>query len=178
MDFRAALLDRDGVINVDYGHVGTADRFKFCEGVFEAMRLLKSHGCKIFVVTNQTGIAKGLYSYNDYWILERFITSSLLDEGISIDGVYHCPHHPEGMIPELSISCMCRKPHPGMILQCLSDNGLRADECFLVGDKTSDIIAARSAGVSKTILLTTQRELSEITAVNLFEAVTLICGQN
>lgn len=178
MDYRAALLDRDGVINVDYGHVGTINRFKFCEGVFDAFRILKNKGCRIFVITNQAGIAKGLFSYNDYWRLEKHIADSLLREGVTVDGFYHCPHHPDGVIPELSITCECRKPQPGMIINCLSDNKLDAKDCFLVGDKMSDIKAANSAGISKRILLSKHLKLSETTASNLLEAVNLVFDQN
>ena len=147
---RAVFLDRDGVINVDYGYVGTKERFVFVEGIFESLRQLSERGFKLIIVTNQSGIARGLYSSEDFARLTDYMLARLQEEGVMINGVYHCPHHPDD-------GCSCRKPAPGMILQAAKEHDIDLASSWLVGDKMSDIEAARNAGIPNTILLNDKR---------------------
>jgi D-glycero-D-manno-heptose 1,7-bisphosphate phosphatase len=139
---KALFIDRDGVINVDKGHVFLIEDFEFSEGVFDLCRKYFNTGYLIIVVTNQAGIAKGLYAEEDFINLTDWMIGQFKDNGISITKVYYCPHH-----LEISGPCMCRKPEPGMLLQAVKEFDLEISECILIGDKESDLEAGRRAGI-------------------------------
>ena len=150
---RALFLDRDGIINTDFGYVHTPERTEWLQGIFDLCRKAQSLGFVVVVVTNQAGIARGYYSqaqFEDYtrWMLEQF-----RQRGVDILAVYHCPHHPEYGIGPLKIECDCRKPAPGMILRAAGEHGLDLAGSALLGDKVSDIQAAASARVGLRMLL-------------------------
>ena len=144
---KAAFLDRDGVINLDSGYVHHWDDFVFTLGAIAAMRDLQTAGFMLIVVTNQAGIARGYYSTEQYETLTAQMLGHLEREGVRITAVYHCPHHPVGSVPALSIACQCRKPAPGMLLTAAREHGLSLANSILIGDKPSDIGAAQAAGV-------------------------------
>lgn len=150
---KAVFLDRDGVINLDRAYVHSWDDFEFVPGAVDAMRRLKAAGFALVVVTNQSGLARGKYTEAQYQALTERMRAALAEAGAGVDAVYHCPHHPSGQVPELARACDCRKPEPGMILQAVKDLGLSLADSFLVGDKPSDIQAARAAGVAKAYLV-------------------------
>jgi D-glycero-D-manno-heptose 1,7-bisphosphate phosphatase len=151
---RAVFLDRDGTINVDHGYVFRAGEFEFIPGAPEAIRRLKDAGFLVIVVTNQAGIARGLYSEADVHELHRHLDRELARHETSIDAYYYCPHHPEKGTPPYRRDCACRKPFPGMLLQAAADFPLNLGGSFLVGDKLSDIEAGLAAGC-KPILVET-----------------------
>jgi D-glycero-D-manno-heptose 1,7-bisphosphate phosphatase len=151
---RAVFLDRDGTINVDHGYVFRAGEFEFIPGAPEAIRRLKDAGYLVIVVTNQAGIARGLYSEADVHELHRHLDRELACHDTSIDAYYYCPHHPEKGTPPYRRDCACRKPLPGMLLQAAADFPLNLGGSFLVGDKLSDIEAGLAAGC-ETILVET-----------------------
>ncbi len=150
---KAAFLDRDGVINLDRAYVSRWEEFEFVPGAIDAMRRLKNAGYALVVVTNQSGIARGYYSEAQYQALTAAMKQALADAGAAVDAVYHCPHHPKGEVTELAIECDCRKPAPGMILRAAQDLNLSLPDSILVGDKPSDIEAARAAGVGKAYIV-------------------------
>lgn len=150
---RAAFLDRDGVINIDSAYLSRWEDFQFVPGAVEAMRRMQQAGYALVVVTNQSGIARGYYSEDAYQLLTRQMRAALEAEGVKLAGVYHCPHHPSGRVPELAIDCDCRKPAPGMILRAAQELQLDLPHSFLVGDKDSDLQAARAAGVGRAYLV-------------------------
>jgi D-glycero-D-manno-heptose 1,7-bisphosphate phosphatase len=139
---KALFIDRDGVINVDKVHVFRKDDFEFTNGIFELCRKYGKKGYLIIVITNQAGIAKGLYTEDDFEKLTAWMTAQFNERGIIISKVYHCPHH-----PDITGKCECRKPAPGMILQAVKDFDLNIYECVLIGDKESDLEAGRNAGI-------------------------------
>lgn len=143
----AAFLDRDGVLNVDHGHVGTPDRLTWVDGAAEAIRLLNERGYYVFVVTNQAAIAKGKYSEADYFALRRHMHRELASRNARIDDERHCPYHPEGTEQEFARLSDWRKPQPGMLLDLLARWPVDLSRSFLIGDKQSDILAARAAGM-------------------------------
>ena len=129
------FLDRDGIFNVDYGYVGSIDRFTWNKPIFEILLYLKRLGYRFVLVTNQSGIGRGYYSLSDFYGLTFYILNYLFDN-YSIDlEVNYCPHHP-------SFGCYCRKPSPGMLLRY--DIG---EHDIMIGDNVSDMQAACSAGV-------------------------------
>jgi D,D-heptose 1,7-bisphosphate phosphatase len=139
---KALFIDRDGVINIDKVHVYRKEDFEFNEGIFDLCRKYFEDGYLIIVITNQAGIAKGLYSENDFEVLTRWMLEQFSGQGIEISGVYHCPHHPDFTGP-----CQCRKPEPGMIHRAVRDFDLDISECQLIGDKETDLEAGRRAGI-------------------------------
>jgi len=150
---KAAFLDRDGVINRDKAYVHRWQDFEFVPGAIEGMRLLQDAGYALVVVTNQSGLARGYYSEADYQALTAQLREHLGREGVQLAGVYHCPHHPKGTVPGLAIDCDCRKPAPGLLLQAARELGLSLADSLLIGDKPSDITAARAAGLAQAILV-------------------------
>lgn len=144
---RAAFIDRDGVINADHGYVHRVDRFELLPGVPAALRRLKAAGFLLIVVTNQSGIARGLFTEADYATLTQHLHEVLAAEGVVLDAVYHCPHLPDASVAAYRRQCDCRKPNPGMILRGIAEFGIDPARSMLIGDKTSDIEAGRAAGV-------------------------------
>lgn len=148
MNLRPALfLDRDGVINVDHGHVHRFEDFQFIPGIFSLVRHGRKLGYRIIVVTNQAGIGRGCYSEAQFLALTDWMKSRFQEEGASLDAVYHCPHHPEHGIGEYRQDSPDRKPGPGMLLRSASDWLLDLSRSVLVGDRATDIQAAVAAGV-------------------------------
>lgn len=144
---KAAFLDRDGVINVDHGYVHDPSNFELCPGVLGACRALHEAGYKLIVVTNQAGIGRGYYTPAQFHDFTRWVEGTFRDAGAPITATYHCPHHPEKGLGQYRQACECRKPAPGMLLRAIHEHELDAAGSFLVGDKPSDVEAARAAGV-------------------------------
>ncbi|ABL99742.1 D-glycero-beta-D-manno-heptose 1,7-bisphosphate 7-phosphatase [Shewanella amazonensis] len=150
---RAVFLDRDGVINKDHGYVHTVDDFEYIEGVFEACLALKNMGFKLVVVTNQSGIARGMYTEDDFHSLTEWMDWNFADKGVDLDGIYYCPHHPEKGIGEYKQDCDCRKPKPGMLESAAKFLKLDLANSVMVGDKADDMRAAEAAGIPTKILV-------------------------
>jgi D-glycero-D-manno-heptose 1,7-bisphosphate phosphatase len=150
---KAIFLDRDGVVNEDREYVARIEDFRFIDGVFAACRELQAMGYALVIVTNQSGIARGLYTAEDYHRLTDWMTAALDREGVQVAGVYHCPHHPDGLAAPFRQACDCRKPRPGMLLRAAADLGLDLRGSVLVGDKETDMEAARNAGLALAILV-------------------------
>lgn len=144
---KALFIDRDGVINVDKVHIYQKEDFEFTDGIFDLCRRYSDKGYIILIITNQAGIAKGLYTEEDFKKLTQWMTEQFRDRGIIISKVYHCPHH-----PDIDGPCQCRKPAPGMILQGVKDFDLDISECVLIGDMDSDLEAGRRAGIPESNL--------------------------
>ena len=144
----AAFFDRDGVLNLDHGYVGDRSRFELVEGCARAIRLCRDAGYLVFVVTNQAGVAHGLFDEKDVDALHAHMKAMLAAEGALIDDIRYCPHHPEAKRAQYRKDCNWRKPRPGMILDIASHWPLDLARSFLVGDKESDLEAARAAGLS------------------------------
>ena len=148
---RAVFLDRDGVLNADRGHVSRPEDFEWMPGVMHALRALKRAGWALVVTTNQSGIARGLYGPAEYENLTAWMHSELAHHAITLDGVYHCPHLPDAPLAAWRRQCDCRKPAPGMLRRAARDLRLDLSACVMVGDKPSDILAGRAAGVAACI---------------------------
>ncbi len=157
---KAAFLDRDGVINLDRAYVHQWDEFEFVPGAVDAMRRLREAGYVLIVVTNQSGLARGMYTEAQFQELTRRMREALAAAGAEVEAVYHCPHHPKGQVPELAVDCDCRKPEPGMILQAVREHGLSLAQSFMVGDKPSDIEAARAAGLGRAYIVQSDNDES------------------
>lgn len=150
---KAAFLDRDGVINKDKAYVHRWEDFEFVPGAIEGMRKLQDSGYTLVIVTNQSGLARGYYTEQDYLQLTEELRQYLACLDVQLAGVYHCPHHPKGTVPAISIDCNCRKPAPGMLIKAASELCLSLPDSILIGDKPSDIEAARAAGVGRAYIV-------------------------
>ncbi len=157
----AIFLDRDGTINVDHGYVSEIDDFIFIDGVIDAMRELKSMGYALVLVTNQSGIARGMFSEDTFMQLTEWMDWSLADRGVDLDGIYFCPHHPEGEVESLRQACDCRKPQPGMLLSAQQELNIDMAASYMVGDKIEDMQAAAAAGVGTKVLVRSGKPVTE-----------------
>lgn len=144
---RALFLDRDGVCNIDHGWVGTRDRFEWVDGARDAIGAATARGWHVFVVTNQSGVARGFYTEDDVRALLRWMADDAMRAGGTVDDARFCPYHPEAPLPAYRRASDWRKPAPGMILDLLRTWDLDPARCLLVGDQDSDMAAARAAGV-------------------------------
>lgn len=145
---RAAFLDRDGVLNEDLGYVGTVERFRWMPEAAAALAFLKAHGFLVFVVTNQSGVARGLFDEGAVQALHRHMQESLQARGGRIDAFRYCPHHPEAVVGAYRAVCRCRKPAPGMIEDLVDAYAVDRAGSFLIGDTARDLAAAQAAGIA------------------------------
>lgn len=143
----AAFLDRDGVLNVDRGYVHRAHQVEWIPGAIAAVKRLNDAGYFVFVVTNQAGVARGYYSEDDVDALHRWMAAELQRSGAHIDRFEYCPYHAEGVVDRYRIASDRRKPEAGMLLDCMARFPVDRERSFLIGDKPSDLEAARAAGV-------------------------------
>lgn len=181
LDLRpAAFLDRDGVINIDHGYVYRREDFQFVPGTLEAARLLVQQGFALVVVTNQSGIGRGLYSEVAFHLLSAWMAEQFAAAGAPLAGVYFCPHHPSDAQGEFRRECDCRKPAPGLLLRAAQELKLDLARSVMFGDKRSDLEAAQAAGVAQRVLLGTDgitppaddaRELATACFASLAQAV-------
>ena len=150
----AVFLDRDGTIIEDVGYLDTLDRVAFFPWTVDTIRALNRGGLAVVVVTNQSGIARGLFT--DAFVEEthRYLTARLETGGARVDAYYYCPHHPDGTVAEYSRRCDCRKPAPGLIDRATNDLGLDPARSFVVGDRWLDVQLGRAVG-ARAILVRT-----------------------
>jgi D-glycero-D-manno-heptose 1,7-bisphosphate phosphatase len=169
---KALFLDRDGVINHDYGYVHKIDNFDFIEGIFDLVREAKQKDYLVIIATNQAGIGRGYYSEEDFiflmdWVRDKF----LLNKGY-IDDVYFCPYHPihgKGLYRKDS---NLRKPKPGMFQKAARNHEIILSDSILIGDKTSDIEAGLAAGIKSNILFSQDEKIDK----NKFLTINRIIG--
>ncbi len=157
----AIFFDRDGVINIDHGYVHDPDHFKFVEGVFEATKQLQNMGYLLVLVTNQSGIARGLFTEDQFHTLTEWMDWNFVDKGVEFDGLYYCPHHPDEGIGELKQVCDCRKPKPGMLLSAQRFLNIDMSRSVMIGDKKEDMMVAQAANVATKILVRTGKPVTK-----------------
>ena len=147
MKAKAVFFDRDGVLNVDVSYLYKIEDLRWVDGAREALAYLTEQGYKIFVVTNQSGIARGYYTIEEMNKLHEHMQTEIAKYGGKVEKIYFCPHHKEGKLAEFAIDCDCRKPKPGMLNQAFAEYELDKEDCFLIGDSPRDVEAAEAAGI-------------------------------
>jgi D-glycero-D-manno-heptose 1,7-bisphosphate phosphatase len=150
---RALFLDRDGVINHEVGYLYRPQDVRWVEGIVRLCRTAMQLGYKLIVITNQSGIARGLYTMEQYEDLTAWMRAELLKQQVTFDAVYCCPYHPEHGIGEYKREHEDRKPGPGMLLRGAREFGVDLAQSILVGDRCSDIAAGLAAGVRQCFLV-------------------------
>lgn len=174
---KAIFLDRDGTINKYIGYLTEPEEFELLPGVAEAIRKINNSGYLAIVATNQPGIAQGRLTVQTLHVIHNKMETLLGQEGAFINKLYYCPHHPdkgfEGEIPELKISCSCRKPKPGMLLQAAKDFNIDLAASWMIGDDQRDILTGKNAGCH-TALIGTQDYGQDETVASLLAFVNKI----
>jgi D-glycero-D-manno-heptose 1,7-bisphosphate phosphatase len=148
------LLDRDGTVIVECDYLGDPAGVILIPEAIPALRLAQKWGCALALVTNQSGVARGKFGVDAVHAVHQRLQELLAVEGIQLDGIWFCPHHPQGSVPEYSRSCDCRKPSPGMLLQAMRTLDLDPTCTLMVGDKLADVQAGEAAGVQAALVRT------------------------
>ena len=149
MNSKALFIDRDGIINQDFGYVSSVEDFKFTDGIFELLACFARAGYILIVVTNQSGIGRGYYNQSDFEFLTTWMIERFAERKIKIKDVFFCPHAPEDQ-------CRCRKPNTGMIESAVIAHNIDLSASWMIGDKLSDVQLARNSGISKAIFIGVQ----------------------
>ena len=142
----AVFLDRDGTLLEEAGYLDRIERLVFFPYSVDAVRLLNRAGLAVVVVTNQAGVARGIFGEEFVAEAHRHVAGRLESGGAHVDGFYYCPHHPEASVDRYRLTCDCRKPQPGMLRQAASELGLDMSRSFVVGDRWHDLQAGQSVG--------------------------------
>lgn len=143
---KALFLDRDGIINVDYGYVHKIEDFQFTQNIFKLLHFFKKQNYIFFIITNQSGIGRGYYTLKDFDILTTWMLKRFKEQNIDVESVKLCPHSPQEL-------CNCRKPKAGMIEQIVENYDIDFKNSWMIGDKQSDIDLAYNANIGHTIAI-------------------------
>ena len=155
MAIKTIFLDRDGVINEEVNYLHKKENFKFIDGVFDACHYFQKLNYEIIIASNQSGIARGYFSEYDYIKLTKWMLDQFKQQNISILDTFYCPHGPHS-------KCHCRKPLPGMFFDAKRKYNTSMQDSWMIGDTETDISAARSAGISNTILVRSGHSVDEL----------------
>jgi D-glycero-D-manno-heptose 1,7-bisphosphate phosphatase len=150
----AVFLDRDGTIIEDTGYVSSPEQVKFLPGAIEAIKMLSDAGYKIIIISNQSGVARGLITEDMLQTIDKLIHRTILNGGAHVDGSYYCPHHPEHGVYPYRQACECRKPHTGLIKKAVKEHNLDLARSLMVGDHATDIETAERAGIKSVFVMT------------------------
>jgi D-glycero-D-manno-heptose 1,7-bisphosphate phosphatase len=183
---KAVFLDRDGTLIVERGYITVPEGVELIPGAAEAVTRLREAGWKVFVVTNQGCVAKGMITEDELGLIHFRMVSLLAEGGAEIDGVYYCPHHPDGEQIQYSVECDCRKPRPGLLERAAGEHGVDLSESVTIGDSLRDLEAGRAAGTRGILVLTgkgTQTALedghgADFVATDLSAAVEWVLSQS
>ncbi len=150
----AVFLDRDGTMNVDVGYLDSVERFTLFPWTLEAVRLLRNSGYYVVVVTNQSGVARGMVDETFVEEIHQLMQEDLAMVGSQLDGLYYCPHESDALVREYRMECDCRKPKSGLIARAVADLDIDVSRSFVVGDKWSDIGLAQNVGARGVLVRT------------------------
>jgi len=142
----AVFLDRDGTINVDAGYIDRLERLELYPFAIDAIRLFRRAGYLVVVITNQAGVAQGLYGEDFVETTARFLASQAERGNTQIDGHYYCPHSPDAVVERYRVDCECRKPKAGMARRAAEELGIDLSRSVVIGDRWRDLAVAQAVG--------------------------------
>ena len=183
----AVFLDRDGTVNEEIDFLTSPRDLHLIPRSAEAIRKANDLGLRVFIVTNQSGVARGLLSENDLLEVHRVLTERLLEQNARVDRIYYCPHHPDGEVDGYRKECDCRKPNTGMIDRAVREYQVDPGKSYVIGDRTVDVGMAKNAGAHAILVLTgygrAERALCErdgipldYVADDLYDAMEFVAG--
>lgn len=162
---KAVFLDRDGTINVEKNYLYQIKDFEFLPGVLEGLRKFKEAGYLLIIATNQSGIARGYYSEEQYYELETWMLEQMRRAGVQVDAVYHCPHLPDAQIGRYRQECECRKPKLGMFKEAIKEYDIDVTASIAIGDRMRDLVLCEN-GVTQGYLVYGKSTSEETTSNN------------
>lgn len=168
----ALFLDRDGVINIDYGYVFKPDNFDFIDGIFDLVAAANERGYLVIVITNQAGIGRGFYTESDFFQITNWMKEQFVLRRAHLDDVYFCPFHPRFGVGKYLSDSDLRKPSPGMLLQATREHDIDLAKSIFVGDKDTDMIAGQRAGVGTLLLYHSARSAGPWKTISDLSSVT------
>ncbi len=182
---RAVFLDKDGTLIEDVPYNVNPERIRFLPCTAEGLRALHAAGYKLIVVSNQSGVARGYFPEAALAAVEARLRAMFAAAGVPLAAFYYCPHHPDGSVPEYAVSCLCRKPFPGMIVRAAREHGIDRAASWMVGDILHDIEAGHRAGCRALLIANGNETMWELSpqrtpdalAPDLAEAARMICSQ-
>ncbi len=183
---KAVFLDKDGTLIEDVSYNTDTTKIKLLPGVAEGLRLLQNNGYKLIITTNQSGIARELFTFSQFEKAREKLLSLLKKEGVIIDDFYFCPHHPEGKNRKYSIHCNCRKPNPGMLKNAIRKYNINPAASWMVGDILHDIEAGHNADCNAILInngnetewIINKKRTPDFTVQTFLEATALILSLN
>jgi D-glycero-D-manno-heptose 1,7-bisphosphate phosphatase len=150
---KAIFIDRDGTIIKDKGYLSNPNEVEFIDGVVPALKKFTVYGYILIIVTNQSGIGRGIVSLDDLTLIHARIISGLSEHSININGIYTCPHYIGSEVSDYNMKCRCCKPAPGLLLHAAREHNIELSESYMIGDKESDVMAGVNAGVKESFLI-------------------------
>lgn len=166
---KSVILDRDGIINYDFGYVYKIEDFKFQNGIFQLLKQISEKHFILFIVTNQSGIGRGYFTEKDFLKLNKWMMRELEKKGILIKEVKYCPHTPE-------MNCNCRKPKAKLVEELIDKYKIDLDKSWFIGDKVSDMECAENAGIKNKILVSENTESEKCIVVKSIKKINqIIC---
>lgn len=180
---RAVFLDRDGTLNEEVDYLASPEDFRLLPGVVDGLGELAGAGFALVVVTNQSGIARGILDEDTLRRIHETMRAELRAAGLEIDAVHACPHHPEIGAPYFRADCTCRKPRPGMLLEAAARHDLDLERSFSIGDSLRDLQAARAVHATPVLVRTgkgaaqepeARAQIPDLAVADGFEAATRI----
>ncbi len=151
---QAVLCDRDGTLIQEEHFLDSPDRISWIPGALTLLQTLNQQGCKVLIISNQSGVARGYFGVETVETIHDRIRHDAQAASAWVDAIYYCPHHPEGTVPAYSIRCNCRKPRPGLFLQAIQDHSLQPERCWVVGDRLRDLEPGIALGMKAFLVLT------------------------
>lgn len=170
---QAIFLDRDGTLVDELGFLRRPEDLRLLPRAAQGVRAFNSAGWRAIVVTNQSGLARGLFTPADLAAVHARLEEELAREGARLDAILHCPHHPDEGAPPLRAPCACRKPEPGLMLEAAERFGLELGACWIVGDSLRDLEAGKRAGLAGELLVLTGKGPEELARLTEEERVLL-----
>jgi D-glycero-D-manno-heptose 1,7-bisphosphate phosphatase len=152
---KAVFLDRDGVLNKDPPHYAhRLDQLELIPRSGTAVKILNEHEYLVIIISNQSGVARGYYTEKDVALFNNALLMKIQECGGEVDAIYYCPHHPDAKTERYRLTCNCRKPEPGMLLQAAKEHNIDLQKSYVIGDKWSDVEAGKNAGCQTILVLT------------------------